>query len=182
MQNLLLILTWFFFSPVFAQVGSPFPNMQTESLANEFVNIPEDLGDKYSIIGLAYSKKSENDLKTWFEPAYNQFIHKPEKPSVFDVNYDVHVFFIPMFTGAKRPAYQGVMKKIKKTIDARLQPHVMFYKGSIKEYKKALNFKGSNVPYFFVIDPEGEIVFATSGRYTTDKMQEIVNAVEDTWN
>lgn len=162
-----------------AQVGDPFPPMEAESLTNEFVNIPNDLSDKYSIIGLAYSKKSEDYLKTWFEPAYNQFIYKPEKPSVFNFTYDVHCFFVPMFTGAKRPAYQGVMKKLKKTIDKRLLPYVLFYKGQLKEYKKALNFQGKDLPYFFVIDPDGKIVYTTSGRYTSRKMQEIVNAVDE---
>ena len=162
-----------------AQVGDPFPVMETETLTNKSMTIPNDLSDKFSIVGLAYSKASEADLKTWFDPAYNQFIYKPEKPSVFDVSYDVHCYFVPMFSGAKRPAYQKVMKKMQKTVDTRLQPHVMFYKGQIKEYKKALNFKGRDVPYFFVINPEGKIVYATSGRYTQQKMQEIVNAVDE---
>lgn len=159
-------------------MGDQFPEMEAESLTNEFVKIPTDLSDKFSIIGLAYSKKSEDDLKTWFEPAYNQFIYKPEKPSVFNITYDVHCYFVPMFTGAKRPAYQGVMKKLKKTIDKRLLPYVLFYKGTLKGYKTALNFKGKDVPYFFVINPEGKIVYATSGRYTRTKMQEIVEAVD----
>ncbi len=162
-----------------AQVGSKFPPMETESLTNVIFDIPRDLADKFSIVGLAYSKKSEDDLKTWFEPMFNQFIYKPENPSVFDFSYDVHCYFIPMFTGAKRPAYQKVMKKLQKTIDKRLLPYVLFYKGSIKAYKTALNFQGRDLPYFFVLNPEGEIVYATAGKYTNSKMKEIVEAVDD---
>lgn len=162
-----------------AQVGEEFPSMETESLTNEIKQIPADLADKFSIVGLAYSKKSEDDLKTWFEPAYNQFIYKPEKPSVFDFSYDVYCYFIPMFTGAKRPAYQKVMKKLQKTIDKRLQPHVLFYKGAIKQYKESLNFKGRDVPYFFVLNPKGEIVYATSGKYSESKMREVIDAVDE---
>ncbi len=154
--------------------------MEAESLTNQFVNIPKDLSNKHSVVGLAYSKKSEDFLKTWFEPAYNHFIYKPEKPSVFNITYDVNCYFIPMFTGAKRPAYQKVMKKMKKTIDKRLQPNVLFYKGQLKEYKKSLNFEGKDVPYFFVLDPKGKIVYATSGRYTERKMQEIIDALDET--
>lgn len=164
-----------------AQIGDIFPAMEAESLTNDFVNIPEDIKGKYSIIGLAYSKKSEQDLKSWYSPAYNTFIYKPEKPSVFASNYDVHVFFVPMFTGAKRPAYKSVMKKVQKGLDPRLKPHVLFYKGQIKEYKKALNFKGKDVPYFFVIDPDGKITHTVSGSYTDGKMQAIVDKVEDAW-
>lgn len=162
-----------------AQVGNPFPDMESESLTNKMISIPEGIKGKFSIIGLAYSKASENDLKTWFEPTYNQFIYKPEKPSVFDFSYDVHCYFIPMFTGAKRPAYQKVMKKLQKTIDKRLQPNVLFYQGTLKAYKESLGFdKGRDVPYFFVVDPDGKIVYTTYGKYSTRKMQEIVEAVD----
>lgn len=156
--------------------------MEAESLTNNIINLPQDIKGKYSIIGLAYSKKSENDLKTWFSPAYNQFIYKPEKPSLFAGNYDVNVYFVPMFTGAKRPAYKSVMKKVQKDIDPRLQPYVLFYKGQLKAYKQSLKFKGKDVPHFFILDPEGKIIHKASGRYSDSKMQEIVDLVEDAWN
>lgn len=180
MKNILTLLLIYVSLFSFGQVGDQFPAMEAETLKNEFVNIPADLSDKYTLIGLAYSKKSEEYLKTWFEPAYNQFIYKPKTPSVFDISFDVHCYFIPMFTGAKRPAYQKVMNKLQKTIDKRLQPNVLFYKGQLKEYKEALNFEGNDIPYFFVLNPDGEIIYTTSGRYTKAKMQEITDMVRST--
>ena len=162
-----------------AQVGNDFPSMEAESLTNQVVNIPADVKGKYTLIGLAYSKKSEQDLKTWFNPTYNQFIYKPKTPSLFAGNYDVNVYFVPMFTGAKRTAYKSVMKKVQKTIDPKLQPHVMFYKGKLKDYKDALNFKGKDVPYFFVLDDTGKIVMTTSGKYTDAKMQKVIDLLDD---
>ena len=162
-----------------AQVGNDFPNMEAESLTNKMVNIPADVKGKYTLIGLAYSKKSEQDRKTWFNPTYNQFIYKPKTPSLFAGNYDVNVYFVPMFTGAKRTAYKSVMKKVQKTIDPKLQPHVMFYKGKLKDYKDALNFKGKDVPYFFVLDDTGKIVMTTSGKYTDAKMQKVIDLLDD---
>ncbi|WP_425391349.1 hypothetical protein [Ekhidna sp.] len=162
----------------FSQVGESFPEMEAETLTNEFVDIPKDISGKYSLIGIAFSKKAEDYLKGWFEPVYNQFIYKNPNPGPFDFSFDINTYFIPMFTGAKRPAYQKVMKKMKKTIDLRLQPNVVFYKGTLKEYKDALNFDGKDIPYFYVIDPNGKIVYATSGRYTKQKMQEITDAVD----
>ena len=140
MKNILTISLLFISILSYAQVGDRFPDMEAETLKNEFVNIPSDLSDKYTLIGLAYSKKSEQYLKSWFEPVYNQFIYKPTTPSVFDISFDVHCYFIPMFTGAKRPAYQKVMAKLQKTIDRRLQPNVLFYKGQLKEYKEEIVF------------------------------------------
>jgi len=165
----------------FAQDANVFPDMETETLTNKFINIPQDLNDKYSVIGLAFSKKSENALKTWFSPAYNQFIHKPETPSLFASEYDVNCYFIPMFTGAKRVAYQKTMDNVKKEIDRRLLPHVLFYSGKLKFYKEALKFDGKDIPYFYVLNPKGEIVYSTSGAYSDAKMQEILEALDEIW-
>jgi hypothetical protein len=168
-------------SATFGQVGQPFPDMEGESLSRQTVIIPGDLADKYTLIGLAFSKKAENYLNSWFKPTYQQFIYKPETPSLFAGSYDINVYFIPMFTGAKRPAYEKVMQKVSATIDPKLYPHVLFYKGTLKEYKKTLNFDGKDVPYFYVLDPQGKIVYSTYGRYTDGKMREITLKMEEAW-
>lgn len=162
-----------------SQIGNEFPYLEGESLTNQVVNVPEDIKGKHTLIGLAYTKKSEQDLKTWFKPTYQTFLKSPEEAGLFDITYDINCYFIPMFSGAKRAAYGKVMKKMKEGLDKKLQPHVLFYKGNIKAYKEALNFTGRDIPYFFVLDPDGKIVHATSGKYSTAKMQEVVNAVED---
>jgi len=178
--KILLISSLFFLSTVLlAQSNESFPVMEAETLSRKLINIPENLNGKYSLIGLAFSKKSEEYLNSWFQPAYNQFIYKPEKPSLFAVQYDINLYFVPMFTGVKRPAYEKVMESVAKDIDPLLYPHVLFYKGAIKEYKEFLNFDGKEVPYFYVLDPLGNIVFSTSGKYTDAKMQQIVNILDN---
>lgn len=165
-----------------AQLNIQFPSLEGESLTREFVTLPEDVSGKYTLIGLAFSKKSEKYLNSWFNPIYQSFIYKPEGTSLFAGNYDVNVYFVPMFTGAKRPAYEKVMQKVSGTIDPRLQPFVLFYKGTLKEYKKTLNFDGKDLPYFYILDPNGKIIFSTSGKYTERKMQVITEVLEPSWN
>jgi len=177
----LLFITFTFIC--FAQVGDIFPSLNGETLTNKMVNIPDDIKGKYALIGMAFSKKSERDLNTWYSPVWNEFIYKPEKPSLFAGSYDINVFFVPMFTGAKRPAYKKVMQKVKDKMDPKLRPHVLFYQGTMKAYKKPLNFdEGRDVPYFFIIDPEGKIVYRTNGSYTVKKMREIIDKVESSYN
>ncbi|MEQ8241473.1 MAG: hypothetical protein RIA69_19830 [Cyclobacteriaceae bacterium] len=160
-----------------AQIGKTFPDLEGENLSHNEVLIPKSTRGKYTLIGMAYSKKAEDYLKTWFSPTYNLFLDKEKEPSIFDVSYDVNVYFIPMFTGAKRVAYKKVMENVEKDIDERLHPYVLFYNGSIKEYESALDFDGKKVPYFYVLDENGKIVYTTSGVYTTSKMQEIVDSL-----
>ncbi|MCV9387078.1 mitochondrial ATPase complex subunit ATP10 [Reichenbachiella ulvae] len=174
---LFLLLTSF---TTFAQVGDAFPDMETESLTHNIISIPEDIKGKYSLLCLAYSKKAEEDLTHWFSPIYNHFISEPQ--DLFSFNYDINAFFIPMFTGAKRPAYKKVMKKVQETVDPRIQPHVLFYEGTLVEYRTKLEFDDAKRPYFYVVDPEGKIIHATSGEYTDRKMQEIINALAPSLN
>ena len=134
-----------------AQVGNPFPDMEAESLSNDMINLPNDLKGKFTLIGLAFSKKAENNLKTWFSPVWNQFIREPSKADLFATDYDINLFFIPMFTGHKTVAYKKTMTKVQKTTDPKLHPHILFYKGTMKVYKESLGFKGKDVPYFYLM-------------------------------
>ena len=170
------ILTLFSISE--AQVGKPFPDMSAETVQDKVINLPKDCKGKFTLIGLAYSKKSEADLATWLVPVYNTFIYKPEKPGLFDsFAYDVNVFIIPMFTGVKAAA-QGTAKKMAaKDLDERLHGNLLFYKGDLKPYKEALDFENKDVPYFFLLDESGKIVYATSGAYSEKKMDLIEDEI-----
>lgn len=161
----------------YAQVGKTFPEMKVETLTNEFFTIPGDLGDKYSLICLASSAKAENYISNWFSPIYNNFLNKSQTQDLFSFSYDIHVYFVPMITGVKKAAYKTTMKKTQKTVDPLMKPYILFYEGSLSDYKKTLDLKEKNLPHFFVLAPSGEIVYKTSGVYTDKKMQEIINAV-----
>lgn len=178
MKNILAIILMLLAGAASAQVGETFPDMEGESLRYDTVYIPSDLQGKYSLIALAFSKKSEKDLGSWFNPMYNQFLVEPDPNAFFSFEYDINLYIIPMFTGAKRAAYKGTMKKVQETVAPELQHLVLFYKGTLKQYKEALHFDGNDVPYFYVLDPDGKIIYNTSGKYTRNKMQDIIDALE----
>lgn len=162
-----------------AQVtGKMFPELEAETIEDKMISLPEFTKGKYTLLGLAYSKKSEGDLNTWFNPIFGKFIQK--STGLFSgFAYDVNVYFIPMFTGVNAAAKGTAKKKAVKNIDSRLLPYILFYKGKLKPYKEALAFKKKDVPYFFVLDEEGKIVYATSGAYSDDKMDEIEENLDE---
>ena len=94
------------------------------------------------------------------------------------MGYDVNVYFVPMFTGINAAATGTAKKKAVKNVDTQLLPYLLFYKGDLKAYKEALDFEKKDIPYFFVLNPEGKIVFATSGAYSQDKMDSIEEVIE----
>lgn len=158
-------------------VGKTFPDMEAETIDDVKVMLPEKVKGKYTLLGLAYSKKSEDELNTWFQPVFEKFIQK-NKGVFEDFGYDVHVYFIPMFTGVNAAATGTAKKKAVKNVDPNLLPYLLFYKGELKPYKEALDFEKKDVPYFFVLDAEGKIVYATSGSYSAKKMDAVEAVME----
>ena len=158
-------------------VGKSFPSMVTETVDDKKVNLPEDVKGKYTLLGLAYSKKSEDELNTWFEPVFSKFVQKATG-LMAGMGYDVNVFFVPMFTGVNAAATGTAKRKALKSMDPQLLPYILFYKGELKSYKEALDFERRDIPYFFVLDPNGKIVYATSGAYSDDKMDKVEEAIE----
>jgi hypothetical protein len=159
-------------------VGKQFPDMEAETVEDKKVKLPQDVKGKYTLVGLAYSKKSEDELNTWFSPVFSKFIQKPTGGLFSGLTYDVNVYFVPMFTGVNAAATGTAKKKAIKNVDPQLFPYLLFYKGELKPYKESLDFEKKDIPYFFVLDPEGKIVHATSGAYTEDKMDAVEEVIE----
>jgi hypothetical protein len=158
-------------------IGKTFPLMAAETIEDKKVNLPDDVKGKYTLLGLAYSKKSEDELNTWFEPVISKFVLKPTG-LMAGMGYDVNVYFIPMFTGINAAATGTAKRKALKNMDPQLVPYVLFYKGELKPYKEALDFERRDIPYFFVLDPTGKIVYATSGAFSDEKMDKVEEAIE----
>jgi len=158
-------------------IGTPFPDMVAETVDDKKVNLPLDVNGKYTLLGLAYSKKSEDELNSWFSPIFNKFIRKPEG-MMAGMGYDVNVYFVPMFTGVNAAATGTAKKKALKNTDPQLLPYILFYKGELKKYKEALDFERRDIPYFFVLDPNGKIVYATSGAFSEAKMEALEDVIE----
>lgn len=158
-------------------IGKMFPNMEAETVEDHKVLLPESTKGKYTLLGLAYSKKSEDELNSWFSPVFNKFIQKT-KGLLAGFEYDVNVYFVPMFTGVNAAATGTAKKKALKNIDPQLLPYILFYKGELKTYKEALDFEKRDIPYFFVLDPDGKIVFATSGAYSESKLDQVEEVIE----
>ena len=179
MKTLCFVVFGLFLSlTVEAQVaGKMFPDMEAETVEDKKVKLPQETKGKYTLLGLAYSKKSEEELNSWFQPVFEKFIQKTSGV-LAGFSYDVNVYFVPMFTGVNAAATGTAKRKALKNIDPQLLPYVLFYKGELKPYKDALDFEKKDIPYFFVLDPEGKIVYATSGKYTDAKMDKVESAME----
>lgn len=160
-------------------VGTPFPTIETETVKDESVVLPQDTQDRITLVAMAYSKKAEKDLSSWLSPLFNTFIQQKVSDGGLFASFahDVDVYIVPMFTGIKAAAEGTAKRKAAKHLDERLMPYVLFYKGKLKPYKEALEFDKKDVPYLFLLDQDGKIVYTTSGAHTSKKMAEIEERV-----
>lgn len=158
-------------------IGKIFPAMEAETVEDKVVKLPDHVQGKFTLLGLAYSKKSEDELNGWFQPVFEKFIQK-NKGLFEGFGYDVNVYFVPMFTGVNAAATGTAKRKAMKNVDPQLLPYILFYKGELKTYKEALDFEKKDIPYFFVLDKDGKIVYATSGKYTSAKLDEVEEVLE----
>lgn len=159
---------------VFGQVGAVFPMLSGKTLTEKSVTIPTDTKNKYTVLAIAYSPKSDKYLNGWMQPIYETFL---DKTALF--SYDVNMFFIPMIGGIKQVAGEKIEQRLKTGIDRELHNNVLVYQGSIVDYKSSLNFDGKDKPYFYILDKAGKIVYVTSGEYTDKKMEEIEDKLYD---
>jgi hypothetical protein len=162
----------------FQKASTPFPKMSCNKLSGGAFTVPDSIkNNKYSVIGIAFSKKAEQNLATWFTPSYQSFIQK-KKTLFADEVYDVNTYFIAVITGANKALADEATKQLKANTPVELQPYILTYVGEFASYKKTLNISNPDDPYFFVLDKTGNIVHQTSGAYSEGKMNGIKNAID----
>ena len=162
-------------------IGTLFPTIETETVEDKMITLPQDAKDRITLVAMAYSKKAEKELTSWLSPLFNTFVkQKVSDGGLFaGFAHDVDVYVVPMFTGVKAAAEGTAKRKAAKELDERLVPYVLFYRGKLKPYKEALEFDKKDVPYLFLLDRNGQIAYATSGAYSTKKMAEIEEKVDE---
>lgn len=160
----------------FAQVGDLFPTIETYDLNEEKIIIPEDTKGKFTLVGIAFSEDAQEDLYSWSEPVYNNFLNENSLASMV---YDPNVHLILMFTGANQLVYNKAKKEITEGTDKTLRDNVVLYKGGMEDYRDVLEMKDRKEPYFFVLDKDGKIIYATKGRYDRKTLEEVGDLIEE---
>ena len=160
---------------VSSTIGQEFPSLIGTLLNSEPIVLPQDCKGKFTLIGLAYSQKAEQELRSWYDPSIDKFILKR---GMFDSEYDVNIYFIPMFHGLSKMSYNKSFKKVKELTDKELYTHVIFYKGDIKGYKESLDFDNKERPRFFLLDEDGRILESFTGRYKEEYFDKIIERID----
>jgi len=173
----LLLLSFFSISSVaLAQVGDLFPTIEVEDLNQDSLVIPEDSKGKFTLVGVAFSEDAQSDLYTWSDPVFQKFMNDDNLDAMV---YDPNVYLILMFTGVNSLAANKAKEKIKEGTDESLKDNIVIYKGKMEDYRKDLKMKDRKVPYFFVLDREGTVIYETQGRYQYKILEKVGEMIEE---
>ncbi|MBL4710329.1 MAG: hypothetical protein JKY48_18010 [Flavobacteriales bacterium] len=160
----------------YSQKGQSFPEINVIDLNDKALAIPNDTKGKFSLIGLAFSEAAQQDLYSWSQPVFSEFMDENNLSSLV---YDPNIHLILMFTGANQVAYKKAKKKIEEGTDESLKDNIVLYKGAMDDYRKKLKMKDRKKPYFFVLDKSGKIIYTASGRYSSKILNEVGNLIEE---
>lgn len=158
-----------------AQTGQTFPEITGRTLNDKVITIPIK-NNKTTIIGIAYNRAAEDELKKWLNPLYNTFIPKPAGTQNFDVAqiYDVNFVFVPMIAGFKK-----IAEDFKASTDKEFWPYIVdTERTDIKELKKKLGIQDDKIAYFYVLDKDGKILESVNGKFSEVKMDKLEEAAE----
>jgi hypothetical protein len=173
---LILILSQTVFC--FSQSGQIFPDLTGKTLMNQTVTLPKDTKGKMTLVGISYSQKSEDELTSWFQPIYTNFIEKVKGDLLPTDNYDINIYLVPMLVGINKNGGDKLRQYLKSQLDPELQKYVLIYEGELKPYKDKLQFGAKDAPYFYLLNEDGKIVYHTSGAYSNDKLEKILEILD----
>lgn len=145
-------------------------------LNDEALTIPNDIKGKFSLIGVAFSEDAQEDLYSWSQPVFSEFMDDNNLSSLV---YDPHVHLILMSTGVNQVAYNKAKEQIIAGTDESLKDNIVLFKGAMEDYRKTLKMKDRKKPYFFVLNKSGKIIYVASGRYSAQVLKEVGELIED---
>jgi hypothetical protein len=184
MKRTLLICTFTLFLATFAhaQVGEMYPAMSGENLQRKDVSLPIKNG-KVTLIALAYSEKSEDDLKAWRSALFDLFIQAPGTDLFNFEPYDGNVKFVVLLMGINKAAAGKVKTKLEENVKDHWKEHIVVVKGKNIDHYPSLDLgkakKERTKPYFFLLDKNGKIAYSTSGSYTKEKYNELDKKLQE---
>ncbi|MBL8003388.1 MAG: hypothetical protein JNL05_15650 [Flavobacteriales bacterium] len=172
----ILVLTTFLLAATLLWAQQPFPTLTGERSDGSSVQLPAASKGRFLIVGMAYGQKAGPLLEEWYGPAYLRFV---QKHGLFASEIDADVYFVPLFVGLNRTAYNGSMKRLREEADPDVAKRVVFVKEDADAVRDALGLKDKETPYIFVVDPQGRIIHREEGKFTEEKLDAIEVAVTD---
>lgn len=156
-------------------MAQPITNFTGHTLNQQQLTFPLDTKGKFTILCFATSLKSQNYLLTWLDPIYQKYI---AKTGIMDDAFDVNVYFIPILKMGSRNIQENIRKQFSDNTPTELRSHVVFSDSPSEPLIANLKISDESLPYIYLLDKNGNIIYKTSGEYTEVKFDAIDDLIE----
>ena len=148
-------------------IGTRFPEVTAQSLANTDESIPDSARGKVALITVAFLRESQPQLDSWLGPFAERFGSK-EGFTFYEVPMIAadYTFMRSVIDGGMRG---GIPKEKHKNV-------VTMY-GDVEKYMNALSLD-SRFGYAFIVDQEGIIRWQGQGFATAETLKELFETAE----
>ena len=148
-------------------IGTRFPEVTAQSLANTDESIPDSAKGKVALITVAFLRESQPQLDSWLGPFTERFGSK-EGFTFYEVPMIAadYTFMRSVIDGGMRG---GIPKEKHKNV-------VTMY-GDVEKYMNALSLD-SRFGYAFILDQEGIIRWQGQGFATAETLRELFETAE----
>lgn len=148
--------------------SEPFPQFKGNDLNDRDLIFPNIAMGKYTVMGAVASQDAVDGLLEWYQPIADNFAWDEE----------INTYFVVLMGGMAQNMSFSLQKKLKEVVLEEYYEKVIFFKGNLRNMLEKIDIKDKSVPYFFVLDEKGKIAYMTSGKYSDQKLDEIVMAVD----
>lgn len=134
-----------------------FPALSAKALDDSEVVLPDSVKNKVSLIILTFSRPDDKELDSWVKP-FDENFRDNSKTAHYEIAMIGDIGFINglIFNGMKGGATEGQKK------------HLLVYFHDKEPYKRFFSVNDDSLIYIYLLDRDGAIKLAKSGRRATD--------------
>ena len=146
------------------------PEFTGTNLDKEKITFPSDLIGKKTLLGFAFSKQSQDDIQSWAQPVYDEFI---DKESLASLVYDVNVYLVIVLSKSGNAFREKVEKELRENILKEFYPNIIICDAERKDIREKLNIVEKDVPTLYALDKNAGIKQKESGAFSMKKLERL---------
>lgn len=152
--------------PCFAQ---QIPHTEAKSLANQAIVVPVPASSKPLVVIIAFSSKGGDDTGAWNKAFHMRYENDPR----------IDYVELADFQGVPSFIMGMILHGMRRSVQEPEKSHLCPFFSQEDAWKKLVGFKDPKVAYVLLADPQGHVVWQTSGPASDEKVAALEAAVAD---
>ncbi len=164
----IILITGILFLTMTSNAQTTFPEIRAQSLAGERYTFPEQTAGEIALIVVAFKRQSQPYIDQWVKLWQDHFGS--------DNRYTFYE--IPMLSSGLRIIRGMIDGGMRSGIPPEKQVHTATYYGPLEKYYQALGITDHSLPYYFLLDQQGQIVWRDSGQLTNEAADRLLQKAQ----